>query len=69
MQHVSPRTRALARLTLPSQGKEWRAWQGKVWEGMAVIYHLWHIMDPIYPQKGASCPRETFLCTYEFITA
>ena len=59
MQHLWTHVRALAHLTSPSQGKAWHgmAWHGMVCEGMQLIYHLCHIADPIYPQKGATCPR------------
>ena len=34
MQHLSPHTCVLARLTSPSQGKTWLAWDGMAWVGI-----------------------------------
>ena len=56
------------------QGMAGMAWHGMVWEGMLVTYHLCHMMDPIYPhpiypQKGATCPCDTVLCTNMLVMA
>ena len=57
------------RLAKARQGMAGMAWHGMVWVGMLVTYHLCHFMDPIYSQKGATCPRESFWCTYVLVTA
>ena len=69
MQQLSPHTRALARLASASPGKARLARQGVVWEGMLATYQLCDIIHPIYPQKGATCPREIFLCAYMLVMA
>ena len=51
IRHLSLHTHVLSRLASLRQGMAWLAWHGMVWWGVLVAYHLYLILEAMYPQK------------------